>query len=245
MSTTPANLLRIPGELLDYYLSLGYYRMNQDLFTCRFLPVGGSVHTVHWLRLVLAQVAYGSKQRRLLRQNNERFTVAVKPFRITAEYEALYARYHQSIDFEAAASLEALLLAGNAHSVFNTQLIEVRDGEKLIAGGIFDCGTDSIAGIVNFYDPDYRKYSLGKYLLLLKTEYARRQQLTYYYPGYLVQGYPKFDYKLFACLAATEVFDCRSSQWLPFSWTVVDAQSMALIEDSRRGFLAEEEEQSE
>ena len=242
MSTTPANLLRIPGEVLDYYLSLGYYRMNQDLFTCRFLPVEGSVYTVHWLRLVLAEVTYGSKQRRLLRQNNERFAVIVKPFRITAEYEGLYARYHQYIDFEAAASLEALLLAGNAHSVFTTQIIEVRDGEKLVAAGIFDCGTESIAGIVNFYDPDYRKYSLGKYLLLLKAEYARRQQLTYYYPGYLVQSYPKFDYKLFACQAATEVFDCRSSQWLPFSWEVVEEQSAAMRADAQRNYWASETE---
>ena len=229
----PANP-RIPGDFLDYYLSLGYYRMGQDLFTCRFLPVGQEVHTVHWLRFVVSQVAYGSKQRQLLRQNS-RFAVVIKPFELTAEYEALYTRYHKAIDFEAAASLETLLLAEATHSVFETQIIEVRDGGQLIAAGIFDCGTASIAGIVNFYDPAYRKYSLGKYLLLLKTEYARRQQLDYYYPGYLVHGYPKFDYKLFACLAATEVFDCLSSQWLPFSWEVVDAQAAAISAEWQRG----------
>lgn len=223
-------LLSIPGDVLDYYLGLGYYRMNQDLFTCRFLPVAASLHTVHWLRLVVPQVQYGSKQRQLFRQN-ARFTVAIKPFRLTAEYEALYTHYHQFIEFEAAPSLEALLLAGATRSVFNTKIIEVRAGDQLIAGGIFDCGTDTIAGIVNFYDPDYRKHSLGKYLLLLKTEYARRQQLAYYYPGYLVQGYPKFDYKLFACQAATEVFDCLSSQWLPFSWEAVEEQSAAIQAD--------------
>lgn len=231
--------LSIPGELLDYYLSLGYYRMNQDLFTCRFLPVESTLHTVHWLRLVVPQVQYGSKQRQLLRQD-ARFAVTVQPLRLTAEYEALYARYYQSVGFDTAASLEALLLAGATHSVFNTHIIEVRDGGQLIAAGVFDCGTDSIAGIVNFYDPDYRKYSLGKYLLLLKTEYARQRQLAYYYPGYLVQGYPKFDYKLFACLAATEVFDCRSSQWLPFSWEAVNEQSAALLGEWRNDYLADE-----
>ncbi|RZK38048.1 MAG: GNAT family N-acetyltransferase [Hymenobacter sp.] len=228
----------MPGDLLDYYLSLGYYRMNQDLFTCRFLPVESNLYTVHWLRLVVPRVQYGSKQRQLLRQN-ARFTTTVLPFRLTAEYEALYARYHQSVDFDTAESLEALLLAGAAHSVFNTQLIEVRDGDQLIAAGVFDCGTDSIAGIVNFYDPNYRKYSLGKYLLLLKTEYARQQHLAYYYPGYLVQGYAKFDYKLFACPAATEVFDCRSSQWRPFSWEAVHEQSAALLGEWRDSWVDE------
>ncbi len=218
----------IPGDVLDYYLGLGYYRMNQDLFTCRFLPVGPRIYTVHWLRLVVPQVQYGSKPRRLLRQN-ARFSVAVKPFRLTAEYDELYTRYHASIDFDASPSLEELLLAGATHSVFDTHIIEVRDGDQLIAAGIFDRGTTTIAGIVNFYDPAYRKHSLGKYLLLLKTEYARQEQLAYYYPGYLVHGYPKFDYKLFASPEATEVFDFQNSEWLPFSWELVARQSAILL----------------
>ncbi|RYE90845.1 MAG: GNAT family N-acetyltransferase [Cytophagaceae bacterium] len=227
----------MPGDFLDYYLSLGYYRMGQNLFTCRFLPLETGVYTVHWLRIVLAGVAYGPKQRQLLRQNS-RFAVAVRPFRLTAEYEALYDRYYQSIDFDANASLADLLLDGSAHNVFDSNVLEVRDGDRLIAAGVFDQGASAIAGIVNFYDPDYRKYSLGKYLLLLKTEHARQQQLAYYYPGYLVHGYPKFDYKLFACLAATEVFDCFSSQWLPFSWEVVNKQAATLLTDDEGAQLS-------
>ncbi|RZK20997.1 MAG: GNAT family N-acetyltransferase [Hymenobacter sp.] len=231
----------MPGDFLDYYLSQGYYRMGQNLFTCRFLPLETGIYTVHWLRLVLADVAYGPKQRQLLRQN-ARFAVAARPFRLTAEYEALYDRYYQSIDFEANASLGDLLLDGSAHNVFDTYVLEVRDNGQLIAAGVFDQGANSIAGIVNFYDPDYRKYSLGKYLLLRKTEHARQQQLAYYYPGYLVQGYPKFDYKLFACQAATEVFDFRSGEWPPFSWEIVNEQSAALQADSQREDWTEEVE---
>ena len=242
MTPTPlGSSYSIPGRVLDYYLGLGYYRMNQDLFTCRFLPVGEQLYTVHWLRLVLARVQYGSKQRRLFRLN-EQFAATVKHFRITAEYEALYTRYYQSLDFDTADSLEALLLAGATHTVFDTKIVEVRDGGELIAAGIFDCGSASIMGIVNFYHPDYRKHSLGKYLLLLKTEYARSQQLTYYYPGYLVHGYPKFDYKLFASLEATEVFDCLGSQWLPFSWEAVAQQSAALLPNSLNRYWADEAE---
>ncbi len=223
-----AGLPVIPGEMLDYYLSQGYYRMQQDLFTCRFLPREGQLNTVHWLRIVLPQVQYGPKQRRLLRLN-ERFSVSVKPLRLTTEYETLYARYRQNLDFDTSASLEALLLDGATHTVFRTEIVEVRDQGQLIAAGILDAGSDSIAGIVNFYDPAYRKHSLGKYLLLLKMEYARQQQKAYYYPGYLVHGDPKFDYKLFACQPATEVFDALNSQWLPFSWAEVERQSAAIL----------------
>ena len=77
--------------------------------------------------------------------------------------------------------------------------------------------------------PAYRQHSLGKYLMLLKTEYARRWQLDYYYPGYLVHGYPKFDYQLFVDIAATEVFHHATSQWQPFSWAVVDEHSAELF----------------
>ena len=233
-------LPRLPGEFLDYYLSQGYYRMGQNLFTCQFLPLDEGLHTVHWLRLVLACVAYGPKQRRLFRLNKS-FAVAVKPFRLTPEHAALYARYYQSLDFDTNSSLADLLLDGATQTVFDTYVVEVRDGEQLIAAGVFDQGSDSLAGIVNYYDPAYHRHSLGKYLMLLKLEHARRRQLTYYYPGYLVHNYPKFDYKLFACAAATEVYDSRHSKWLPFSWEEVNREAAALLAERQAQDLAEEE----
>ncbi|NVO31556.1 GNAT family N-acetyltransferase [Hymenobacter lapidiphilus] len=225
MSATPP--LVVPGRALDFYLSQGYYRMHQDLFTCLFLPVGEQVYTVHWLRMVLAEVAYGPVQRRLLRQA-ERFTLQLRPFELTNELEELYARYRQSITFDAPDTVETFLLNGATHNVFQTEVLEVREAGRLVAAGIFDAGERTMAGIMNFYDPDYRKFSLGKVLMLLKMEEARRRHYTHYYPGYVVHGYPKFDYKLFPCPAATEVFDCLREAWYPFSWERVDAQNAVL-----------------
>ncbi|WP_223827713.1 GNAT family N-acetyltransferase [Hymenobacter armeniacus] len=220
----------IRGDALDFYLAQGYYRMQQELFTCHFVPFSGKLYTAHWLRLALGRIAWGPEQRALLRRNS-RFAATIRPFRITDEYEELYARYRASITFDAAPTIEAVLMGGEAHNVFNTQVIELRDGERLIAAGVFDRGERTLAGILNFYDPAYRKFSLGKYLLLLKTDHARRQHLDYYYPGYLVHGYPKFDYKLFACLAATEVFDSVRGLWVPFAWDAVAEHSAELLAD--------------
>ena len=220
----------IRGDALDFYLGQGHYRMQQDLFTCQFVPFDGRLYTAHWLRLKLASVEWGTEQRRLLRRNS-RFATTIRPFRLTPEHEELYARYRDAITFDAAPTVEAVLLGGAAHNVFNTYIIELRDGERLVAAGIFDRGDRSVAGILNFYDPAYHRHSLGKFLLLLKTDYARRLRLDYYYPGYVVHNYPKFDYKLFASPAATEVFNCISGQWQPFSWDTVAAQSIELMAD--------------
>ncbi|MCB2410374.1 GNAT family N-acetyltransferase [Hymenobacter lucidus] len=230
MSANSSTNLVISGQALDFYLSQGYYRMHQNLFTCRFLPIEGGLYTVHWLRLRLADVQYGPEQRRLLRLN-EQFSVTLRRFQLTKELEELYAAYLGSITFDAPPTVESFLLAGATHNVFNTAVIEVRDGARLIAAGIFDSGARSLAGIMNFYHPDYRKHSLGKYLMLLKIEHARRYDHAYYYPGYMAQGYPKFDYKLSTCPAATEVYDCLSGHWLPFSREVVSRQSAALLAD--------------
>jgi len=226
-SSSPQSLLR--GDALDYYLGQGYYRMQQDLFTCQFVPFDGRIYTAHWLRLVLPRVEWGAEQRRLLRRN-ARFTAAIRPFRAEV-YEELYARYWQHITFDASPTVADILLGDATHNVFNTHVIELRDGDRLVAAGIFDYGERSLAGILNFYDPAYRQYSLGKYLLLLKTEHARYLGLDYYYPGYVLHDYPKFDYKLFPSLAATEVYDSIRGRWLPFAWPTVAAHSAELLAD--------------
>ena len=227
-ANSAADLPIIRGDALDFYLAQGYYRMQQDLFTCQFVPFGGHLYTAHWLRLHLGSVQWGPEQRRLLRRN-ARLVATVCPFGLTEEYEDLYARYRAAITFDAAPTVAAVLLGEATHNIFNTWSIELRDEGRLVAAGIFDRGHRSLAGILNFYDPTYHKHSLGKYLLLLKTDYARRLQLDYYYPGYLVHNYPKFDYKLFACAAATEVFDSISGQWRAFSWETISTNSAELF----------------
>lgn len=223
------------GNELDFCLSIGYFRMQQEIFTCRFVPFNDTFYAVQWLRIVLDDVNYGSTQRRLLRAN-DRFSVVVKPFVLSDELESLYAHYRQSIDFDAPESVEACLLGGATANVFDTQVVEVRDGNRLIAAGIFDNGYESIAGIMNFYHPDYRKHSLGKYLMLLKINHARLLNKAYYYPGYLVHNYPKFDYKLFPCEAATEILDSPSALWLPFTWDTMTRLSATLMAEYKSRF---------
>lgn len=204
------------------WLSEGYFRMRQEVFTCQFVPADDGYLSAFWLRIVLADVQYGPKQNRLLRINAP-FTALAKPFALTRELEMLYATYRANLDFDTFASVEDCLFGEATRNRFDTQLIEVRDNGRLIAVGIFDNGSESIMGILNFYDPQYAKYSPGKYLMLCKIQYAQQTGRTFYYPGYLVVGNSKFDYKLFPCKDATEFYEDNSGQWLPFMWDIVNA----------------------
>lgn len=208
--------LDLPAHELDDYLAKGWFRMGQTIFTTDFIPANGNVHPVYWLRFELRKVQYGKKQKRLIASNKD-FNIAVRPFSISDELEELYALYWSAVDFDAPSTVESYLLDGEVSNIYDSRLIEIRNNGRLIAAGIFDNGETSIAGIMNFYDPAYKTKSLGKYLMLLKINYALAAGKQYYYPGYIAKGFPKFDYKLFPDPTAAELYDSAQKRWIPYN----------------------------
>jgi arginyl-tRNA--protein-N-Asp/Glu arginylyltransferase len=212
---------KIHGSLLDDYLAIGWYRIGQIIFTTDYLQHPEGWRRVFWLRFCLDKFWFRQKQEKLL-YTNRHFDVQIKPLVITDELESLYQAYSRQLDFEVSPTLQSnlfnySLIEDPGHSVFDSELIEVRDHGRLIAAGIFDKGEKSIAGILNFFDPAYKKCSPGKWLMLLKIKYALERGLKFYYPGYIVAGWPKFDYKLFPGKDAAEIYDPQIQAWLPYS----------------------------
>ena len=205
----------ITTSQLDTILERGWYRMGQGVFTCDYIIKEEIYYRVYWLRYQLKNLSLGSSQQQIIKRNR-RFSVYNKPFELTEELEALYAAYKTGIDFDPSPSVRQWLFKDDLKNIFDTWLVEVRDSGRLIAAGVFDQGEESISGIMGFYHPEYKKYSLGKYLLLLKTIYAQDAGKKWYYPGYLVQGLPKFNYKLFLDEKATQVFLPELNRWLPW-----------------------------
>lgn len=203
---------QLSGEELDAFLEKGWYRMGQSIFTTHYISLEEQIFRVFWLRYDLSKLVLSKSQQRL-KKRNDRFSVTIKSLEITDELEDLYALYKSGINFEPAWSVEHWLYGDQSTNVFPTELIEIRDNNKLIAAGISDIGHESIAGIMNFYHPEYKKYSLGKYLMLLKMEYAKAKNRKWYYPGYIVHNHAGFDYKLFADKNATEVFIPELENW--------------------------------
>lgn len=210
------NDIRMPDSMgaaeLDKYLEMGWFRMGQTIFTTDRIPLGGVIYPVYWLRIELGAICYGRAQQKLLAANR-RFEVQEGPFLLNAETEKLFEKYKNAVDFIPPDSILDYLYLGANYNIYDTRSIEVRENGRLIACGIFDQGRNSIAGILNFYDPDYKKHSLGKWLMLLKINHAQKSNLLWYYPGYLALGTTKFDYKLFPDRSASEYLDRNTGGW--------------------------------
>lgn len=207
------------GFELDKHLNEGYFRMQQDMFTCDYLFMDDDIHPVIWLRYRIGTMRFGTKQRALLRKCKH-FRVESAFFENTTEEKALYAKYLGRVDFEASPTVDHFIHGEDGipeENPFDTRCIKVYDGVRLIAVGIFDQGISTIAGIMNFFDPEYASYSLGKYLLLCKIIYAANHGMRYYYPGYISSSHPKFNYKTWPDEESCEILDKFNRVWVDYS----------------------------
>ncbi|MEO6548483.1 MAG: hypothetical protein ABIN94_10805 [Ferruginibacter sp.] len=210
----PENLL--PRQF-DDFLERGWFRMRQTIFTTHFLHFNQRFYSAIWLRVKLDDSIY-DKKFQALRKLNKAFTVEIKKAPgsvISAQHEALFQQYRQSLSFEVSATLQELLFGNEQISRFPTYVINVLDSDKLIAAGFFDMGRKTAAGITCIYDPAYKKHSLGKFLMYLKMDYCKQQKVDFFYPGYMVPGYKAFDYKMEIGKDSLEYLQLGSGRWVP------------------------------
>lgn len=201
-------------EELDVYLARGWYRMGQSIFTTHFLCFNDQFFSAIWIRLPLKGYNYTRSLRKLLRKNSERFITTFHKSELTAEKENLYQRYKYTFPGVLASTLKESLQDGEEFNVYQTYEVNVRDGDKLVAVSFFDVGYDSAASILGIYDPEYSAHSLGLYTMLLEIAFCQQNEMNFYYPGYIVPGYPRFDYKL--RIGDTQYYDLGTKTWYPF-----------------------------
>lgn len=205
------------GTDLDEFLALGYYRMQHLIFTTYHtrLDVGGYSVPVFWLRNLVHKIQE-QKSATAIRKKCSALSVTYKKAAITTETEGLYLLYRSHVDFSTAITSASYLHQMGVDNPFDSWMVELRDAATLIAVGYFDKGQNTMAGILNFYHPGYQKFSLGKYLILKKIDYATESNIQYYYTGYISTANTKFDYKLFPCPAAVEVYLPVENKWTPY-----------------------------
>lgn len=201
----------LSAEELDAFLGQGWFRMRQAVFTCRFVMSDGHLRSAVWIRCRLQGYRFKKSLRRVLNRNDRAFSCRLVPAVVDAEKEALYSAYRDDFDGELAPDLESVLFDDDGQDVYHTACFEVRDGDRLVAFSFFDRGRDSIASIIGVFDPEYRRYGLGLYTMLLEVRHGIEVGMRWFYPGYVAPGCAAFDYKL--RLGAAERFDPNLARW--------------------------------
>lgn len=207
----------LTGAQLDLVLSRGWYRMRQDLFTISHLAEEFEFYRVHWLRYQVELIKERRSHKRI-RIHHSNHKVVIEPLKVISEsHRNLHRKYRKWIDFDGVHTIEEGLFGEEGqNSIFKTWSVSVYDGEQLIAAGYFDLGNKSVASILHFFDPDYTKTSPGKFLILSTVDFMKSRGIQWYYPGYVVAGKPKMDYKLFLGREFAEYFIPQTGQWSPF-----------------------------
>ncbi len=221
---------RLAPQELDSYLERGWYRMGQTIFTTHFLCFEAAFYSAIWVRLDLKDFSFRKSLRKKRNQNGRRFRHVIRPATISAEKERLYQRYKANFSGLLAPSLKDSLLDGEDYNIYTTYEVAIYDGNKLVGLSYFDLGEKALSSITGIYDPSYQKYSLGFYTMLLEVEFGLQERFRYYYPGYVVPGYPRFDYKL--RIGPVEYFDLPTGSWTPYE--KLSAEAVPLTRMSAR-----------
>ena len=202
----------VKGAILDSYLSRGWFRTGCMIYTIDSTILGKIEYQVYWLRYNVKKVNLCRKNFKLISENSF-FEISCHALELSDEIEQLFEKYRTGVKFRLPAGLDTIL--GDAScTTFESRLMTIRDNGRLIAAGIFDVGTRAMDDIINFYDPAYKRYSLGKFLMLRKYQYCLENGYEYYYPGYYLPGQELMSYKLFLDKAATEVYLQDGDIWI-------------------------------
>lgn len=206
---------RVEPADLDLWLERGYFRMRQSMFSARFVHFEGSLRTAVWTRLPLDSFILRPSFAQRMRRNDRRFRVTHSPFVRDDRHEALYSRYLTVARGERSLTLADALLAESDDDAFQTRVIDVWDGDHLVAYSLFDEGHRTIQSVIGVYDPDYANRSLGIYTMLKEIEYGIARGLTHHYSGYVLPGEAAMSYKL--DLGPLEAWDHDERRWMPYS----------------------------
>lgn len=157
------------------------------------------------IRVPVASFAASKSQRRCWKKNAH-LRVEIAPPHFTQEKWELYVAYQRekhAREYETDVSSLADFLYNPV--VTAMEFCYREPGGKLVAVGICDVIDDVLSTVYCYYDATDRRRGLGIYTALYELEYAKQQQLAYYYMGYLVNGCQAMFYK--ASFRPCEVLD--------------------------------------
>ncbi len=184
-----------PAEYQDRLLA-GWRRFGAMLFR----PRCAVCRACQSLRVAVDQFQPNRSQRRARRLNENDVELRIGAPHVTPAKLRLHDRFH---DYQAAHKgwpLHPAKDAGSYRDSFVDNPFPIEewcyelDGQ-LVGVGYVDVLPDSLSAIYFFYDPAFRKRSLGTWNVLSMIDSAKARRLPYVYLGYYVAGCASLEYK--------------------------------------------------
>jgi len=175
-------------------LSRAGFRRSHNLV---YAPVCDSCSACIAVRCLVNEFKTSNSQRRILRLN-QNLNVIETPAQATAERFELFSMYqtsrHTGGDMATMDYYDFQALIEETPVV--TSIIDFYDPEDTLIGGcLVDIMDDGLSAVYSYFHPDYKKNSLGSYIILWLIKRAKQLSLPYLYLGYWVSGSQKMVYK--------------------------------------------------
>lgn len=216
-------------NVLDKCLLAGYFRAGPTIRRTRFLYVNEGVYSTVWTRVPLQEYTLKKRQRKLWRKVLSSFTVKVEAYQEREDQNTVYDIYAKNHRLQVSETLQKILEVDPETNIFNTYIVRILEGEKLVGFSCFDIGKQNIASLVGAFLPEYQKFSLGFFSMLAEMEWGKLNGMTYYFPGYSVPGLRPFAYK--DRLPDLQGRNYLSNQWFPYSELSENIQPHERIRD--------------
>ncbi|PHS68516.1 MAG: arginyltransferase [Methylophaga sp.] len=180
-------------NLLYSHLIQQGFRRSSDLAYRPYCPTCQACIPV---RINIKNFQPNRSQRRCL-SNNKEISLSLHANEFNDQHFQLYGRYlaNRHIGGGMDDPTKQSYINFLTSSWSETQLIEFKYHDKLVAVAVTDFIADGLSAFYTFFDPDLPKQSLGTFAILQQIELAKKHGFSQLYLGYWIKNCQKMQYK--------------------------------------------------
>ncbi|XXK27543.1 arginyltransferase [Arenicellales bacterium nBUS_45] len=211
---TAANLLidpkfQVTNHLYDTLIHNGF-RRNGTLY---YRPHCPSCSRCRSVRIRVKDFEWRRSFRRIIKRNDN-ISLLLAPLQFKEEHFSLYRAYQSArhrgdgMDDSDPVKYQQFMTSSEIDSF----MMELRDGDRLLAVSVLDRVVDGLSAVYTFFEPAEDHRSLGTLAILRQIDLALSAGHDYLYLGYWISDCSKMSYK--ERFSPLEEFDPNAQRWL-------------------------------
>jgi len=200
----------------DALLQRGYRRFGKLFFN----PICENCNECLSVRINAKAFKFSRSFKRVLKKNKDVKIVFKRPT-LTPSHLNLHQKYHTFMNSHRGWNTDDTSVSGYFRSFvegfmeYGYEFLYILDG-KIIGVALVDVLPSGISAIYCFYDPDYKKRSIGTFSILNHINFCKRNGLNFVYLGYWVKENTSLKYK--ENFKPFEVLVGRPDEFSPAIW---------------------------